>query len=347
MPGVCCAVLEIPEAFQGKYDDPFMMARQVLAANRFLTQVCLAKELRDPEETGHRYRAAFADLLRALGVVPVVEERGQDVAALTVAQLNGSIQASMRVATQAVPLAAQVRDGVLYAALPGSDGLPEWRTYAETYLAMMAGGHRRFDRSRGAENQARFAAFWRRALQDIENHGGGLVLVDAVTGRQRLAGMSNGALSFDRLDISGGSMPFLPGDLPRTRMARITHQDAKLPSYFHAEDAGWVSGLFAWDDSTRTAFGLKPQPPTNKKPKAIATTSRHPGPRASEAREDQDRKFAAIDETCAFFIQPDDNPWAVLHRVQALRGFHAQYGAHTSLPYPLHELSLLKNAVTS
>lgn len=349
VPGICCAVLEIPEEFEGRYEDPFMMARQVLAANRFLVQVCLAKEPRDPEEAGHRYKAAFADLLRALGVVPILETEGQAVAALTVAQLNGSVQAGMRVVSQAVPLAAQVRDGVLHAALPGGDGLPEWRTYAETYLTMMAGSHRYFERGRGTENQARFAAFWDRALQDIENHGGGLVLVDAVTGRQRLTGMSNGHLMFDRLDVSGSNTPILPKDLPRTRMARVTHQDAKLPSYFHAEDAGWTSGLFAWDGSTRTAFGLKPKPPTNNERKAIATTSRHAAPGANEARvrEDQDRKFAAIDETCAFFLQKDDDPWEVLHRVQALRGFHVQYKAHTSLPYPLHELALLKNAVTS
>lgn len=75
------------------------MARQVLAANRFLAQVCLAKEPRDPEETGHRYKAAFGDLLRALGVVPVVEKGGQDVAALTVMQLNGSTQAGVSIAT--------------------------------------------------------------------------------------------------------------------------------------------------------------------------------------------------------------------------------------------------------
>lgn len=213
---------------------------------------------------------------------------------------------------------------------------------------MMSGGHRRFDRGRGQENQARFAAFCRRALQDVENHGGGLVLVDAVTGRQRLTGMSNGGLAFDRLDVSGSKMPILPEDLPRTRIARITHQDTKLPSYLHEKDAGWISGLFAWDDSTRTAFGLKPKPPSNNKPKAIAMISRHAGPGANEARarEDQNRQFAVIDETCAFFIQPGDDPWAVLHRVQALRGFHAHYGYHTSLPYPLHELSLLKNAGT-
>ena len=50
---------------------------------------------------------------------------------------------------------------------------------------------------------------------------------------------------------------------------------------------------------------------------------------------------------CATFIQPGDAPLGLLWQVHNLRGVHAQYGGETSLPYPLHELALLKNAVTS
>ncbi|MBS5905181.1 MAG: DUF3893 domain-containing protein [Acetobacteraceae bacterium] len=282
-------------------------------------------------------------------MVPMGEKGRQDVAALTVAQVNTSTKAGMRIETQAVPLAAQVRNGILHAALPGSDGLPDWRPYAEVYLTMTSGKHERFDRRRGTESQARFSSFWRQALHDVSNNGGGLVLVDAVTGRSRLGGLANGGLAFDRLEVGGGNTPMLPSDLPKVTMAWVTHQDAKLPSYFHAEDAGWVSGIFAWEGSERTAFGLKQKPATHTKRKAIVTTSRHPDLDGDTqgVREDEDRKYAAIDETCAFFLQPGDDPWSVIHRVQGLRGVHAQYGGQTSLPYPLHELSLLRNAITS
>ncbi|SDE32376.1 RNaseH domain-containing protein [Belnapia rosea] len=350
--GACCAVLEIPEEFRDSYDDPFLLAKQVLAGARVLPQIVLVKAAPTPgEDEGdveHRFFAAFSDLLRSLGVVPVGDGTPQDLAALTVAQVNTSLQAGMRVQSQAVPLAAHVRDGVLWAALPGADGLPDWRPYAEVYLAMTSGGHSRFDRGRKPDNQARFSAFWQQALRDISNRGGGLVLVDAASGRQWIGSMANGKLAFDRLEVGSGNTPLFPSDLPGVRVARVTHGDAKLPSYFHDEDAGWVSGVFAWPGSTRTAFGLKQKPQSNKARKAIATTSRHPDPEAGKAaaREDDDRKFAAIDETCAFFIQPGDDPMAVVQRVNGLRGVHAQFDGYTSLPYPLHELALLKNAIT-
>ena len=349
--GICCAVLEIPEEFRDKYEDPFVRAKQVLAEGRFLPQVVLVKETAKagPDTSvGHRFYSAFSDLLRSLGVVPMGGDGPRDLAALTVAQVNTSMQAGVRVQSQAVPLAAQVRDGVLWAALPDTNGLPEWRPYPEVYLTMTGGGHARFDRGRRPENQARFASFWQQALRDISNAGGALVLMDAASGRQWMTGTGNGKLAFDRLEIGGGNTPLLPSDLPGVRVARVTSNDSKLPSYFHDENAGWVSGIFALPGSTRTAFGLKQKPQTNKLPKAFLTTSRHHDPDggAPAVREDTERKFASIDETCAFFVQEGDDPMAIVQRVNGLRGVHAQYGDHTSLPYPLHELALLKNAIT-
>lgn len=302
----------------------------------------------DKDDVAHRFIAAFADLLRTLGVVPMGDGTPADLAALTVAQVNGGMQAGAKIPSQAVPLAAQVRDGLLWAALPGTDGLPNWKPYPEVYLAMTSGGHARFDRGRRPENQARFALFWQQALQDVSNRGGGLVLIDAVTGRQRLNGASNGSLTFDRLELGGGNATLLPQDLPNVRMARVTANDAKLPSYFHEEDAGWVSGVFVLPGSARTAFSLKQKPRSNQDPKAFSTTSRHHDLDAGtpSVREDTDRKFAAIEEICAFFLQPGDDPATFVQRVHGLKGVHAQYGGQTSLPYPLHELALLKNAIT-
>jgi hypothetical protein len=355
--GACCAVLEIPEEFKGKVYDPFLMAKQVLAEGRMLPQVVLVKasqgrpvpetDAEDEEDNAlHRFGRAFADLLRALGVVPTSEDGAQGLAALTVAQVNFTRQSGMKIESQAVPLAAQVREGVLWAALPGSDGLPHWRPYAEVYLTITSGGHGRFDRAKNPDNKARFAAFWSQALRDVSNRGGGIVLVDAATGRQWLEGISNKALCFDRLEIGAGNQPLLPHDLPGVRIVRITEGDAKLPSYFHEQDAGWVNGIFAWPESERTAFGLKQKPATNKKPKAPLITSRHPDGAVAKSNEYADRKLSGIGEACATFIQPGDAPLGLLWQVHNLRGIHAQYGGETSLPYPLHELALLKNAVT-
>ena len=346
-----CAVLEIPEEFRNRsYSDPYLTAKQVLAGARVLPQVVLAKADPGPgdkDDAAHRFMAAFADLLRTLGVVPIGDATPMNIAALTVAQVNGGIQAGTKVPSQAVPLAAQVRDGLLWAALPGADGLPDWKPYPEVYLAMTSGAHARFDRGRRPENQARFALFWHQALQDVSNRGGGLVLIDAVTGRQRLNGASNGSLTFDRLELGGGNATLLPLDLPEVRIARVTSNDPKLPSYFHEEDAGWVSGVFVMPGSTRTALSLKQKPKSQQDPKVFSTTSRHHDPDAGapSVRADTDRKFAAIEEICAFFLQPDDDPAAVIQRIHGLKGVHAQYGGHTSLPYPLHELALLKNAI--
>lgn len=282
-------------------------------------------------------------------MVPTADGEIPRVAALTAAQVNGAIRAGSRVESQAVPMATQVRQGTLFVALPGADGLPRWQPYAEAYLALTAGGHERFDRRRTADSQTKFSVFWMQAIQDIAGSGGGLILIDAVTGRERQGGLANGTMTFDRLEIGGGNMNLTPGDLPGVSMARITHQDAKLPSYFHAEDARWILGVFSWSDSTRTAFGIKQKPSTQQTRKAIVTTSRHmePEPGSKGVPVHEDRKYARIDETCAFFLQEGEDPTAVIHRVQALRAVHAQYGGHTSLPYPLHELSLLKNAITS
>mgnify|MGYP002779608339 CR=1 FL=1 len=355
--GACCAILEIPEEFRGVHYDPFLMAKQVLAEQRILPQVVLVKAASPPTQQDvdaegeednslHRFGRAFADLLRALGVVPTSDEDGQGLAALTVAQVNSARQSGMKIESQAVPLAAQVRDGVLWAALPGNDGMPAWRPYAEVYLTITSAAHERFGRAKNSDNKARFAAFWHQALKDISRRGGGVVLVDAEAGRQWLEGISNKALVFDRLEIGAGNQPLLPQDLPDVRIVRITEGDPKLPSYFHEEDAGWVHGIFAWPESERTVFGLKQKPTTNKKPKAPLITSRHAGAEAGKSNEYADRKLASIGETCATFIQPEDNPIELVWRVHHLRGVHAQYGGDTSLPFPLHELALLKNAVT-
>ena len=355
--GACCAILEIPEEFRGVYHDPFLMAKQVLAGERILPQVVLVKgaspntqadadEEGEDDNTLHRFGRAFADLLRALGVVPTSDDDGHGLAALTVAQVNSARQSGMRIESQAVPLAAQVRDGVLWAALPGNDGMPAWRPYAEVYLAITGATHGRFGRTKTAENKDRFAAFWDQSLKDISRKGGGIVLVDAPTGRQWLEGISNKALVFDRLEIGAGNQPLLPQDLPGVRIVRVTEGDPKLPSYYHEEDAGWVHGIFAWPESERMVFSFKQKPTTNKKPKAPLITSRHAADAPGKSNEYDDRKLASLGETCATFIQPGDDPLDLVWRVHHLRGAHAQYGGDTSLPYPLHELALLKNAVT-
>ena len=99
-----------------------------------------------------------------------------------------------------------------------------------------------------------------------------------------------------------------PSNLPKVTMARVTHQDATLPSSFHAEDAGRVSGILAWDGSEQTAFGLQQKPATHPRRKAIVTNWRHPDGATQGVREDEDRKSAAIDETCTFFLRPATIP---------------------------------------
>jgi len=339
---VGCAILEMAASLKGRgRRDPFVMARRLLAERRILPQVVLV----DDDAPQEKYRAAVRDLIRMLGVLPAFDETlSLAPAALTVIQRNDERVGGGNIGNQAFPLAVRTREGILECAIPDETGEPMWMPYACAALQIYSGNYGRFARNRTEENQRKFDVFFGSVLEQVDRAGPALVLADVETVGARLRNLQNGNLSFDTLLV--GSRTFVPDTLPSTRIVRTYGDNNKLPCYFQ-DEAEWPGGLFRWGEAARTAYGVKKKSVSAKRTGYFSLISRHPPAGDHRDRDHKPRRIAALDEICAIFKQPDDDPVDLMMMTHRLRSVHAQYDDDTSLPFPLHEVRLLGGAVTS
>lgn len=337
--GVACAILEMPDSFMGHARDPYACARRELARQRVLPQVVLVGKDDKPQQ---KFRAAVGDWMRMLGVLPVFEEDLKLApAALALIQRNAS---SGGIDTQAFPLAARVRAGLLECAIPGPDNEPRWQPYALAALDVFSGDYSRSPRTRDKETLAGLQHFFATALEQIDRHGQTLVLVEADTVSGVAPGLQNAQLEANRLVI--GQRAFAPSDLPNSRLIRFTADDARLPAYYHLGDGQWPTGLFAWNEGGRTAYGLKKKPVSAKTTSWSSIVSRHLESGDNNANDHAPRRLAPLDEICIVIAQSNDDMVDLQLLAHRLRSVHAQYGDDTRLPFPLHELKLLTRAIT-
>jgi hypothetical protein len=347
--GIGWAILEMPEALQGRPGDPFQLARRALAQADLLPQVVLTSVEPLPKGTMKaKYGSAFSDCLRMLGVLPV-EDLPQDLqpAALTVIQRNADIVAGQQRKGHAFPLAARTKEAQLECALPDETGAPQWAPYAVAVLRILKGDYGKFGRGRQEENLAKFETFFTMAMQDINRIGPALVICEGETLTHKLSALANGKLIFDQLTIANRTLT--PNDLPNLRIVRTSPDPKRQPHYHHDTETSWPSGLFGWGAATRTYYGLKQKPVTVSNAQHFAArVSRHAeleeGVRPP--KENVGRVSSQMDEICVAFRQEGDDPLTLATLVHRLRGAHAQYDADTARPFPLHELRKLGGGVT-
>ena len=347
--GVGWAILEMPEALQGRAGDPFQLARRVLAQADLLPQVVLTSvEALSESVMKAKYGSAFSDCLRMLGVLPV-EDLPQDLqpAALTVIQRNTDIVAGQQRKGHAFPLAARTKGGQLECALPDETGAPQWAPYAVAVLRILKGDYGKFGRGRQEENLAKFETFFTMAMEDINRIGPALVICEGETLTHKLSALANGRLIFDHLTIANRTLT--PNDLPNLRIVRTSPDPKRQPYYHHDMENSWTSGLFGWGAATRTFYGLKEKPVTVSNAQHYAARiSRHAELEEGVRRpkENVGRVSSQMDEICVAFRQEGDDPLTLATLVHRLRGAHAQYDADTARPFPLHELRKLGGGVT-
>ncbi|WP_426411617.1 RNaseH domain-containing protein [Bradyrhizobium ganzhouense] len=347
--GIGWAILEMPEALQGRTGDPFQLARRALAQADLLPQVVLTSvEALSESVMKAKYGSAFSDCLRMLGVLPV-EDLPQDLqpAALTIIQRNADLVAGQQRKGHAFPLAARTKEGRLECALPDETGTPQWAPYAVTYLRILKGDYGKFGRGRQEENLAKFETFFTMAMEDINRVGPALVICEGETLTHRLSALANGRLVFDHLTIANRTLT--PNDLPNLRIVRTSPDPKRQPYYHHDTETSWPSGLFVWGAATRTFYGLKQKPVTVSNAQHYAARiSRHAEIEEGVRRpkESLGRVSSQMDEICVAFRQDGDDPLTLATLVHRLRGAHAQYDTDTARPFPLHELRKLGGGVT-
>ncbi len=347
--GIGWAILEMPEALQGRAGDPFQLARRALAQADLLPQVVLTSVEPLPESTMKaKYGSALSDCLRMLGVLPV-EDLPHDLqlAALTVIQRNTDSVAGQQRKSHAFPLAARTKEGRLECALPDETGAPQWAPYAVAVLRILKGDYGKFGRGRQEENLAKFETFFTMAMEDINRIGPALVICEGDTLTHKLSALANGKLVFDQLTIANKMLT--PNDLPNLRIVRTSPDPKRQPYYHHDTENSWPSGLFSWGTATRTYYGLKQKPATVSNAQHFAArVSRHAeleeGVRLP--KQNLGRVSSQMDEICIAFRQEGDDPLTLATLVHRLRGAHAQYDADTARPFPLHELRKLGGGVT-
>lgn len=343
---IACAILEMPSELRNNpWRDPFAMARRELARQNVVTQVILV----DSDVPEDKYLASLQDCFRMLGVLPIEEIEGLDYkpAAITVIQRNEAVVGGGSIGSQAFPLAARIRNNSLECALPEESGEPKWMPYAHAALRIVSGDYGRFARNRQEETQAKFRTFFASVLEQIDKCGPTIIIAE-MEAAKRLPALQNRNLIFDQLQL--GNERYVPSDLTNTRIARTSSDTDKQPHYYHETGAKWPSGIFGWGKAQRTAYALKTKPPSVSHKSSFASqTSRHPGAGDKQQRptEDAARLTAQLDEICITFMQPGDDPMKLISLVHLLRGAHPQYKYDTSKPYPLHELRLLGESVTS
>jgi hypothetical protein len=354
--GIACALLEMPAALRDRpRTDPFRLSRRELARQGVLPQVVLVEGAKPktanrpakPTDDDHQYHSALSDLLRMLGVLPTeAMPRNLAPAAVTIVQRNAEWAGGAFHQSQALALAARMKDGRLEAAVPNEAGAPVWGPYARTALRVLCGEYERFGRGRQADNRARFETFFAQALTDIDRAGPALVLAEGETLRHKLDTFLNGEMVFDRLTL--GVDVLTPRDLPNSRLIRLSPDRNRQPSYYQ-DGTQWPSGLFLWGQAKRTFYGLKAKPVTvSPRQGKAALASRHAAVGENEfpPQVDVSRVSSQLDELCVHLMQPDDDPLDLAHLAHRLRAAHAQTQAVTVQPFPLHELRLLGGGIT-
>ncbi len=268
-------------------------------------------------------------------------------AAITVIQRNAGFVGGGRRDGHAFPLAARVREDLLECAIPEESGEPSWMPYAEAALRILSGNYGKFGRGGQEENIAKFNAFFRAVMEQLDRRGPTLLTVEYETVAHKLKTLENGRLEFDHIAI--GNRTYLPEDLPNIRLVRVSSDPQKQPYYYHDTGNKWVSGFFSWGGAKRTFYGLKNKSPSvSRKQHFASQTSRHMvlGDNEHLPNNDAMRVSAQMDEICVAFMQACDTSQTLAGLVHRLRGVHTQYPYDTSAPFPLHELKLLGGGVT-
>lgn len=369
---VACAILEMSEELERVPSrDPYTLSKRALARSGILVQPFLTPTRR-PEpgskaeemqrkELDNKYAMSVRDCLRMLGVATTDDDHPTSLApaAVCVIQKNRKRRGGTLVEGQAVPLAARMRKGHLYVALPDAvTGVPRWLPYGKAVLRIMSGDYDAFERSQSPDNRKQFHGFFAQALRDISAGGPALVIADQGSTTHWIDTLQNQKLAWD--ELKAGNTTFRPDMLLGLRVVRTNAVAAKLPQYVQETDpesddevSQWPSGLFIWRGSEpgnngRTAFSLKAKPHTAQKAANAMMKSRHGRKGANEEQDDAARRASAqLEELCAVFLQPEDlgEPLRLVDLADRWRHLHAAYGGETRLPFPLHELRLLEGAI--
>lgn len=339
--GIGCAILEMHAALQNHaWTDPYGLAKRELARQHLLGQVVLIAD----ETPVDKYRMAFRDCLRMVGVVPAnAVPQHLAPAALTVLQLNEDVVSGTNRASTAFPLAARINQGRLECGVPTPSGDPEWLPYARACLRLAQGDFSPFGRSHDDHTRAKYGAFFAAALEQIANRGPCLVMVEEGSVAHKWPGVQNAHLTFDNL--TAGTRTFTPAQAPNLRVIRTSLSAQRLPPHYHEQTNKEVSGFFSWDGAHRTFYGLKVAPRTAQNIKINAVISRH-GAGDNKPKDAAVRQLPQLDEICVAFCQPGDDPAALGLLTHRLRQTHVQFSDDTNLPFPLHELRLLGRSVT-
>jgi hypothetical protein len=369
---VACGILEMSAELERKpSQDPYTLSKRALARTGILVQPFLvpvkrgelgtkAEEMRR-KETDNKYAMSVKDCLRMLGVSTADDAHpsGLAPAAVCVIQKNKMRRGGTLIEGQAIPLAAVVQEGILRIALPDTaTGAPNWVPYGKAVLRIMSGEYDAFERSQSADNRRLFHDFFARVLRQISLWGPALVIADQGSTTKWIDTLQNKRLAWD--ELKAGNTTFRPAMLPGLRVVRTNTVSAKLPQYVQeidpeGDDEGrkWPSGLFLWEGSelgsaSRTAFSLKAKPHTAQKAANAMMKSRHGRASANEEQDAAARRASAqLEELCAVFLQPEDldDPLMLVDLADRWRHLHIAYGGETRLPFPLHELRLLENAI--
>jgi RNaseH domain of pPIWI_RE/MID domain of pPIWI_RE len=344
--GISCAILEMPEVLRDDIGDPYPFARRALARSGCLAQVLLVdepaeKNSGDDERSSNKWRSSLRDCFRMLGVVPeeAFESKEFSPAAFTIIQRDSFSAGEQRVAPFAVPVMSRLRAGALECLLPGVES---WLPYAYAALKIFAGQYERWSRGRDSQNTARFEAFFISALeQPVGLNERIVLLIDQESTAHRIKAFQNGELKFDHLEIGGRD--FTPEKLPNLCIVRINTDYKRAPFYSPTTEVQWPRGLFKWPDQKRTVYSLNQKPASVGGRSKASLYSRH----SSEGKEGQHQRLASqLDEMSVIFKPLDVDALRVASYAHRLRRFHEQYDGDTQLPFPLHELLLLKKSVT-
>ena len=336
----------MPEALRDDIGDPYPFARRVLARNRCLAQVLLVdepdeKSPTDVERSSNKWLSSVRDCFRMLGVVSEEAFKSKEFspAAFAIIQRDSFTAGQQTLASFALPVISRLCAGAHECLLPGEGS---WLPYASAALKIFTGQYERWSRGRDSQNTARFEAFFIGVLEQLVGLNERIVLlIDQESTAQRIKTFQNGELRFDHLELGGRQ--FSPENLLNLCIVRVNTDYRRASFYSPTTEAQWPSGPFRWPDQKRTVYSRKQKPASVGVRSRASLYSRH----SYEGKEGQYQRLASqLDEMSVIFKPRDVEALRVAGYAHRLRRFHEQYDGDTQLPFPLHELLLLKKSVT-
>lgn len=348
------ALVEMPNFLQDEPSrDPFLLNYAALAARGAVTQTKLINhddELTQPAEDDSKanlkrlmYENALLDILRSAGVCPLKSDQLRLAGWWVLDRNEKSFEKRPgELAGLLTPLYADCLNGSLRVCLLNQKDEPEWLSYSEALLRIMQRQVHDLSKLKKSEQTIRIEQFF--ASVTPTDPVPTVIFTEATNIRRFVKGLGNDALSFGQLALGaiGGATPQRElASEGAISLVRITNEPRKSPCYWVSERKQGIAKGFFQEQGAINVFWLNRglTEALHLGHSWANSTSRF---EEKHSKKYAHRRFPTLSEVAIVLSSKGMQPDQLAGITRKAMNLHLATDEETLLPFPLHELSLIR-----